>query len=700
MRTLDEYKLMSTLDECVVLIDKKGLVVQASHSMLEMIHLKQEAINGKPLKNWLAFSSETNRATYQDFLDGNTESDLVELHQMSVKDVEGNLIPVRVRIVKNESGFTVVCRDLSLPTHLQAISFIEDQLEEDFSRITKSNMIINIVNFLSEITHSEFAYLFLRPVDSSSRPQTFFSDKVFLKYPIPQLPDNFSIESAGLWVQPLVKSGRVVLNEIEKDTFYIFNEIITLNRLMALPININEKVVGVIGVANKTAEYSSDDVAGVSAVAHRFSKMLEFYDLKESYRSVSKKLQQTEVKMLSLSNKLLLTEEKLEQTKKELDEAQLNAESDKKVKTALLNNLSQEIRSPMNAIVGFSDMLSQEKVEEREREEFIKIIDSSSKRMLEIVNNIMDFSKLKSGSLEIISREHSLNKLMMDVYLMNYPIVKSKLRQRVKFEYKTFLPDGEDIVLMDDSRVKQILDNIITNAIKNTGTGKIHFSYELKGNAYIQFSVSDTGTGIPKKQAAELFMQKEIDPKNIGSQQGGMGLGLLLSKGLVELMGGKIWFDTKLKKGTTFYFTIPYEPAATPSLSNVIRNIDIKEKLAGKKILIVDDEPMSYQLLKRMLSVTGVDVIHAVNGLEGVEMVKATTNIDLVLMDLRMPVMDGFTATREIKKINSVIPVVAQTAFSMYEEEQKAREAGCDDFITKPISKESLLLTVMEHIFK
>lgn len=700
MENFDEYSLLEMLDACAVWLDKNGNVLKVNGAVLQMLHAQPSTMIGRPFKDWLVFGTETNRASYSGFLAGKTEVSDVELHQLNLKDGDGNLFPVSLRVTKNDTGFVVLCKDMSLLSNFQSISFIEDRLEDDIGRISKSNMMINIVNLLAEMVHSEFAYLFLIPAESANRPQLYFSDKVFVKYPLPQIPDNFNIESAGLWVQPIIDQKEVVMNTIKKDVFYIFNEIITLNRMMAVPVIIGEKVIGVLGVANKTAGYDKADLASLKALAHRFARMLELYNLKENLGQVRRKLQQTEVKMLSVSNKLLLTEEKLDQTKKELDEALANAESDKKVKTALLNNLSQEIRSPMNAIVGFSDMLSQEKVEEKEREEFIKIIDSSSKHMLEIVNNIMDYSKLKSGSLEIISREHSLNKLMMDVYLMNYPIVKSKLRQRVKFEYSTQLPDGEDIVIMDDSRVKQVLDNLINNAIKNTSHGQIKFYYQLKGKAYIQFVVSDTGTGIPKKQAAELFAKKEIDPKQIGSQQEGMGLGLILSKGMIELMGGEIWFETKLKKGTTFYFTIPYEPVASPSLSNVIRNIDLKAKLVGKKILIVDDEPMSYQLLKRMLAVTGVDVMHAVNGLEGVELVKANSDIDLVLMDLRMPVMDGFTATREIKKINSVVPVVAQTAFSMYEEEQKAREAGCDDFITKPISKERLLLTVMEHVFK
>jgi len=692
---------LDLLEMGIAWLNEEGKIGNINESALKLLNIDYDAINGKTLKSFINFNDTTSLTNFNNLITANSNVPFLNFNNIYIKINVEYEIPINLQVVKNNNGFIAFFTNISLLKNYQSVFTIENKIGDNSKNLSRANLIINTANILSELTHSEFTYIFLiSSVKERGEPKLYFSDNALIKYSLPQVPDNFAITSAGLWVQPFVEEKIIFLNEIDTDSFYIFNEIITLQRIVALPIFINRKLIGVIGMANKKTDYSTIDLETIKAFTNKFEHMLEFVNLKEDFNNLNRKHQQTEIKLLSISNKLLLAEDKLEKTQNELKETLANAENDKKVKTALLNNLSQEIRSPMNAIVGFSNMLSQEKIEEAERKEFIKIIDSSSKRMLEIVNNIMDFSKLKSGTLKIVEREYSINKLMLEVYLQNYPIIKSKHSHRVKFEYKTQLPDSKDMTFMDESKVKQVLNSIISNAIKNTKFGRILFFYEVKEDAYIQFTISDTGVGIPKKDITKLFEEKDISPIQISSAQEGMGFGLPLSKGLVELMGGRLWFETKAKKGTTFYFTIPYKPISSSTLSNIIQNIDLKTKLIGKRILIVDDEPMSYQLLKRILLVTGADIIHAVNGKEAVEIVESEPNIDLVLMDLRMPVMDGFTATREIKKINNVMPVVVQTAFSMYEEEQKARNAGCDDFISKPIRKEELLIKVMENITK
>ena len=697
----EKYNNLDFLDVGITWLDQEGKIENINESALKLLNVDYDVINGKLFKSFLNFNDTTSLSSFNNYVTGNSNVPSLNFTNINLIINEEYEIPINLQIVRNNKRFIAFFTNISLLKNYQSIFSIENKISDNNKTISRANLIINSANILSELTHSEFTYIFLIPqAEEKGEPKLYFSDNALVKYSLPQVPDNFDITSAGLWVQPFVEEKITFLNEIDSDSFYIFNEIITLRRILIAPIFINGKVIGVIGMANKKTDYSTIDLETIKALTNKFEHMLEFVNLKEDFNNLNRKHQQTEIKLLSISNKLLLSEEKLEKTQNELHETLANAENDKKVKTALLNNLSHEIRSPMNAIVGFSNMLSQEKIEETERKEFVKIIDSSSKRMLEIVNNIMDFSKLKSGTLKILEREYSINKLMLEVYLQNYPIIKSKHSHRVKFEYKTQLPDSKDMVFMDESKVKQVLNSILSNAIKNTKFGKILFLYEVKEDAYIQFTVSDTGVGIPKKDITKLFEEKDINPIQISSAQEGMGFGLPLSKGVVELMGGRLWFETKAKKGTTFYFTIPFKPINSSTLSNIIQKIDSKTKLTGKRILIVDDEPMSYQLLERILRVTGANIMHAVNGKEAVEIVKAEPNIDLVLMDLRMPVMDGFTATREIKKINNVMPVVVQTAFSMYEEEQKAKMAGCDDFISKPIRKEELLIKVMENISK
>ena len=386
---------------------------------------------------------------------------------------------------------------------------------------------------------------------------------------------------------------------------------------------------------------------------------------------------------------------KRKQIEKELIHAKEQAEESDRLKTAFLQNMSHEIRTPLNGIIGFSHLLGNEDITNEEIEEFTNIIKQSGNRLLEIVNNVLDISKIETGQIEIHNKYFCLNVLINDLYGFFQPLAKS---QGLNLNYHNSLDDEHCIISSDDTKLNQILTNLINNAIKFTATGSIDFGYEITDN-FLLFYVRDTGIGISESQHIhifERFMQANI---SISRNFDGAGLGLAICKGLVEFMGGKIWLESEVNKGTTFYFTVPY--TIQEDIKNLI-NSDTISIVKSKQItiLIVEDDFTSFKYLSRLLKNNDFIILKAENGLQAVDLVKNTPEIDLILMDIRMPVMDGLEATKLIKKIRPDLPVIAQTAYAFSQERSKVLSEGCDDYISKPVEKNELLKLVAKFINK
>ena len=350
----------------------------------------------------------------------------------------------------------------------------------------------------------------------------------------------------------------------------------------------------------------------------------------------------------------------------------------------------------MNGIIGFSEMIATEKLEESESKHYANIIINSGQRLLTIVDDILDISRIETGQIEIYPEAVNIDDLLKEVINFFTPRARS-----AGLDLQLLQTPGTDVFcLTDKTRLHQILSNLISNSFKFTQKGFVAVSCE-KSDKNLLFSVRDSGIGIDPsmhEKIFERFIQEEMEPTR---EYGGTGLGLAISKKLTELLGGNIWLESEKGKGSIFYFTIPLEPVERPptkkkavvGFSNNNESIEIN-------ILVAEDDDTNFEYLDEILKKSGYGVIRASTGEEAVKIATTVSGIALVLMDIKMPVMDGYTATREIKKLKPDLPVIAQTAYAMTKDSMKAREAGCDSYIAKPILRKDLLDLLSKYLKK
>lgn len=379
----------------------------------------------------------------------------------------------------------------------------------------------------------------------------------------------------------------------------------------------------------------------------------------------------------------------------ELINAKEKAEESDRLKSAFLSNMSHEIRTPMNGILGFAQLLKEPDLTIDEQQEYIQTIQISGARMLNTINSIVDISKIESGLIGIDIKETNLNEKIEFTYKFFKPEVENK---GLHFLFKNGLPTIEAIIKTDNEKVNGILTNLVRNAIKFTFDGSIEFGYVKKGE-YLEFFVKDTGIGVPMKQQQLIFERFRQGTESHNRGYEGSGLGLSISKSYVEMLGGRIWLESKEGLGSIFYFTIPYNPVSeeTSAIENFVIADNKEIEVKKLKILIVEDDEISYSLLTKVVQKISKEVLHAPTGIEAVEACRNNPDFDLVLMDLRMPRMNGLEATQKIRQFNKDVIIIAQSAYGFLSDREKALEAGCSDYITKPIDKTLLYELIKKY---
>ncbi|MBT3385737.1 MAG: response regulator [Prolixibacteraceae bacterium] len=381
---------------------------------------------------------------------------------------------------------------------------------------------------------------------------------------------------------------------------------------------------------------------------------------------------------------------------KQLEFAKNKAEESDRLKSAFLANMSHEIRTPMNGILGFVDLLKEPDISGEEQNEFLEIINRSGNRMLNTLNDIIDITRIESEQVEISISDVNLNKQNEYLHTFFKPEAEKK---EISFSYKNGVPNHDSIVKTDREKLYSILANLIKNAIKFTDNGIIEFGYKKKEGTF-EFYVKDSGIGIPigrEKAIFDRFVQADIEDVKVFQ---GAGLGLSISKAYVELLGGQIWVESEYDKGSIFYFTIPFNIMFDEKKEAKKMNSDNGKEKPNKKlrILIVEDDDISTNLLKIQIKPFSKETLIAKNGDEAVAILREDENFDLILMDMKMPIMNGYEATRQIRQFNKEVVIIAQTAFGLMGDKEKALGVGCNDYISKPINREKLVSLIQMYI--
>ena len=382
-----------------------------------------------------------------------------------------------------------------------------------------------------------------------------------------------------------------------------------------------------------------------------------------------------------------------------LIKAKEKAEEADRLKSAFLANMSHEIRTPMNAIIGFVDLLNKPDLSAEKRKEFLDIINNNCDILLKLIDDIIDIAKIEANQISIEIAECNLDILFLELFTYYEDSKTRKRKEHIELRLKK--PEGvhENTILTEPVRLRQVLSNLISNALKFTDSGFIELGYTLKNSKILQFYVKDTGIGIQKELQDLIFDRFRQADDSSTKKISGAGLGLALSKGLVKLLGGEIWVESTPGKGSTFYFTLPYMPSSE-TVTDTPDKFETKEKYDwnDKVILIVEDEDTNYKFIEEALQETDAQLIHAKNGKQAIELCKANKNINIVLMDIQLPELDGYTATQQIKQFRKELPVIAQTAYALTDEKDKCLKAGCIDYLAKPYIASKLLAMISKYI--
>ncbi len=417
----------------------------------------------------------------------------------------------------------------------------------------------------------------------------------------------------------------------------------------------------------------------------------------ERIREQNEELLQAEEELKSTNNELLQLTEKLLKQREELKAAKEKAEESDRLKSAFLANMSHEIRTPMNGIMGFSQMLKKGNYPAKKQRRFLGVIHSLTQHLLQLINDIVDISKIEANQLTIYKETFYVNDLMHEVYNTFSEEIHNQEKDHLEIKLNTAKHRTHSSILTDNIRLRQILTNLMSNAIKFTKEGKIELGYTEENNDYI-FFVKDTGIGISQEKQKEIFNRFRQANEAMTRKFEGTGLGLSICKSLTEKLDGNIWVKSEPDKGSTFFVRLPKGDTQKVK-SDITVEREVNYDWDGKSILIVEDEEANQIFLNELIEPSGAEITIAHNGNQAIEIWESKKPFDLVLLDIRLPDILGLNVARKIRKTNKNIPIIAQTAYAMGDDREYALKAGCNNYISKPIDINLLLSMINDYLF-
>ncbi|MBN1186007.1 MAG: response regulator [Bacteroidales bacterium] len=578
---------------------------------------------------------------------------------------------------------------------------------------------ISLSMFLGLMKYYKQCYLDLvhRDITDSSEKNRMLS---FIERCFDRIEIAFCVEWSSLSDTELVKelqdTNRMMTNQKNK-----YLTIFESNISPIILLDGNNKIVGF----NKTAselftdikiagtKYYSETVTDetLGTLNYKLRHLIESKDNELTYNTYLNTFQGWRYfrvrlrKLLDVSEKfhgtIILFEDitELKEAEKQLIKAKNSAESQDRMKSAFLANMSHDIRTPIHGILGLIELLKNETISQEESKMYYDIIHSSGETLLNLINDIIDISKIEVGELQINKTSFNIKEILQEL-LITYKRIRNTLdKSHIEIILELENIDKELFVLSDKTRFRQIMSNLLSNALKFTYEGSIKFGYTMYTESELTFYVKDTGIGIPEENHEQIFERfKRVNA--LGKELiEGTGLGLAICKQLTELLGGKIWVESIPNSGSVFFFTIPFEIVEMEKRT-LPKKSSKNNKLpdwSSKTVLIAEDDETNFIYLDRALMGTGIKILHATNGQEAVDLFKAKKP-EIVLMDIKMPVMDGYEATVQIKKLDNTIPVIAQTAFAMGDEEDMCYRSGCNDYLIKPIHPELIISTMQKYL--
>lgn len=399
-----------------------------------------------------------------------------------------------------------------------------------------------------------------------------------------------------------------------------------------------------------------------------------------------------------ITNYLKISEDisSLKKLEEELKRSKKRTQIESQSRTSFMANMSHEIRTPINGIIGFSELLKSGGLTVEQQLHYADIIEESSRYLLMLIDDIIDISKVEAGDLKLKKDACSLKNTFSELSEQFTIMKEQKKKDHLDIRFRKPRLQHHDYIFTDTRRLKQILTNLFDNALKFTEKGYIEIGYQLLSNKKIQFYVEDTGSGIPKKHLPTIFNRIVHHAHSLKDKEGGAGLGLAISKGLVKLLGGTINVKSTLGKGSIFYFTIPYDKISSPPQQQKSKPRSSYD-FTGTTILIAEDVDYNFEYLKEILRDTHAEILWAKDGIDVLNLYEKN-KVDIILMDIQMPEIDGYEATRTIRKTNPDIPIIAQTAYAMNDEHQQCLDAGCNEVLTKPLKMREMLEAISRYI--